>query len=164
VLIDYPARAVEILDRTADADPVTRSCRTRWATDLRLLPGANWPTFSAFHLGRATAPVTLDTGSNGLLTLYPGARELPGARAALVQKGQTSAVGFGGKSVRPIFVFRAPIGFGPFALPPGTQVSLDTAGFDGVAANAGNKLFAALKLRMLLDYRAHRMAFFGDCS
>jgi hypothetical protein len=38
------------------------------------------------------------------------------------------------------------------------------AGFDAVAASAGNVLFAALKLKMLLDYRAHRIAFFGDCS
>jgi len=31
-------------------------------------------------------------------------------------------------------------------------------------ANVGNALFAAMKLKMLLNYRGRTMTFYGDCS
>jgi hypothetical protein len=30
-------------------------------------------------------------------------------------------------------------------------------------ANVGNKLFASMSLKMMLDYRHRTMTFFGDC-
>jgi hypothetical protein len=165
VLIDYPARTLEILATSADATAATRSCRTRWGAALRLIPGENWPSFARFGFGAASAPVTLDTGSNSTLMLYQGALGVPGLRALLVSQGTTRAGGFRGQETRKKYAFAAPLGFGPFSLSPGTSVMLNTgAGPGGVVANAGNKLFAALKLKMLLDYPARRMAFFGDCS
>ncbi len=35
---------------------------------------------------------------------------------------------------------------------------------DDRVANIGNGLFATMGLKMLLDYRAHSMTFYGDCS
>jgi hypothetical protein len=165
VLIDYPARTLEILASAADAGAETRSCRTKWSADLRLIPGDNWPSFAAFRFGAASAPVTLDTGSNSWLMLYQGALGVPGLRALLVSQGTTQAGGFRGQETRRKYAFAAPLGFGPFALPPGTPVMLNTsAGPGGVVANAGNKLFAALKVKMLLDYKTRRLASFGNCS
>jgi len=165
VLIDYPAFVLELLKSAADADTATRSCRTSWNADLRLIPGDNWPSFAAFRLGHNSAPVTLDTGSNSYLMLYRDALTLPGLKSALINQGTTQAGGFRGQGTRRKYAFAAPLGFGPFSLPPGASVTLNTsAGPGGVAANAGNKMFAALKLKMLLDYKARRMAFFGDCS
>jgi hypothetical protein len=83
----------------------------------------------------------------------------------LVSHGTTKASGFRGQETRMKYAFAAPVGFGPFSLPPGTAVSLNTGvGPGGVAANAGNELFAALKVKMLLDYKTRRLAFFGNCS
>ncbi|WP_404711272.1 hypothetical protein [Sphingomonas sp. MMS24-J13] len=31
-------------------------------------------------------------------------------------------------------------------------------------ANVGNALFAAMKIKMLLDYRGRTMTFYGDCG
>ena len=64
------------------------------------------------------------------------------------------------------FVLNMPVGFGPFTLPAGQIVSLRAAAnpSDNRAANVGNKFFAALNLRMLLDYRARQMVFYGDCK
>jgi hypothetical protein len=56
-----------------------------------------------------------------------------------------------------------PVGFGPFSLPAGQTVSLRGTTPDGRAANVGNKLFAAMKLKLLLDYQSKRITFYGDC-
>ena len=63
------------------------------------------------------------------------------------------------------FDWRHNPGFGPFTLPPGQPADLRaTAGSpDTRLANIGNKLFAALKLKMLLDYKARQMTFYGSC-
>ena len=165
VLIDYNAHVLQILSDPKDEEAATRSCHLKWNADLRLVPGNNSPSFVRFRLGAGEAPVTLDTGSNSPLMLYQGALALPGLRAALKSQGTTHAGGYLGGETRNKYVMMAPIGFGPFVLPRGTSVELNAhAGPGGVVANAGNNLFAALKLKMLLDYPQHRMAFFGECS
>jgi hypothetical protein len=57
------------------------------------------------------------------------------------------------------------VGFGPFTLPAGEIVTLRTTkgSIDTRVANVGNKLFAEMKLKMLLDYRNRQVTFFGDC-
>jgi hypothetical protein len=120
VLIDYPAHTLELLAGAADASAATGSCRIKWAADLRLIPGENWPSFAAFRLGAASVPVTIDTGSNSHLMLYQGALGLPGLRASLVSRGVTQAGGFRGLEMRRTYAFAAPLGFGPFSLPSGT--------------------------------------------
>ena len=133
VLIDYRAHTLEILSKPTDENAVTRSCRIKWDADLRLLPGDNWPSFAAFRLGEASAPATLDTGSNSYLMLYQGALALPGMRAALADRGTTQAGGFRGGETRKQYALLAPIGFGPFSLPPGTPVTMNAnAGPGGV--------------------------------
>ena len=63
-----------------------------------------------------------------------------------------------------VFTLNVPVGFGPFTLPAGQIVTLrKPPGSDSRAANIGNKLFAALKLKMLLDYKSRVMTFYGDC-
>jgi hypothetical protein len=166
VLIDYPARTVHFLDRAADAGPLAKACRMHWTTRMDMLKDANWPLITQFRIGAATFPATIDTGSNAAITLYEGAPDLPGVRAALVSKGESSSAGFQGKSDLKKFTLNAPAGFGPFTLPPGETVTLrDYKGSAATSyANIGNKLFAALKLKMLLDYRARTETFFGNCS
>jgi len=163
VLIAYPAHTLALLDRVGDAAPLTRSCRSRWNAPLQLLEGENWPVLPQFRIGKATFAATLDTGSSGSVTLYPGVLDLPGVRAALTRKGEASSAGFRGSSALVEYAVNAPMGFGPFRLPPGGNATLRDVKTPGVLANVGNKLFAALKLKMLLDYRGKTMTFFGDC-
>jgi len=165
VLIDYAHRTLGILDRPADATPAVRQCRKRWNVALRGFTDDNIPLIPDFRLGTATAPISLDTGSNGGIALYQGALDLPGVRAALTEKGETSFTGARGKGKSKVYVLGVPVGFGPFTLPAGQTVSLyaDKGSADTRLANIGNKLFAAMKLKMLLDYRARLMTFYGDC-
>jgi hypothetical protein len=166
VLVDYPAHTVTFLDRAGDASASTKACRTHWTTRMDMLKDENWPLITQFRIGAATFPATLDTGSNSAITLYKGAPDLPGMRAALASKGATTSTGFHGNSDLKTFTLNAPAGFGPFLLPPGDTVTLrDVKGSASTSyANIGNKLFAALTPKMLLDYRARTETFFGDCS
>ncbi len=165
VLIDYPKRMLGILDRPADATATVRTCRKRWSVPLRSFEGDSIPVIPDFRFGRAAAPISLDTGSNGGVSLYQGALDLPGLRAALVERGQTASTGARGDTTSKIYALNLPVGFGPFALPAGEIVTLRAVkgSSDTRLANIGNKLFAAIKLKLLLDYRARLMTFYGDC-
>jgi len=163
VLIDYPGRVLGILDRPGDATPEIQTCRKRWSVPMRTFEG--FPVIPEFRLGAALAPVTLDTGSNGGISLYQDALDLAGVRAALVQKGEILSTGARGHSTSTRYLLNVPVGFGPFGLPGGETVSLrDIRGSsDTRLANVGNTIFAAMKLTMLLDYRSRVMTFYGDC-
>jgi hypothetical protein len=163
VLIDYPARTVTILSRGADARPLTRSCRLRWSVPMRTTD--HFPMIPAFRLGAAGASVSLDTGSSGGVALFQSALALPGVKAHLVQDGETVRHGFSGMSHVKLYRFDAPIGLGPFELPPGQSVLLRTEpGSERRVANVGNEVFAAMQLRLLMDYPNKRIAAFGACS
>jgi hypothetical protein len=58
------------------------------------------------------------------------------------------------------------VGFGPFTLPAGQVVKLTKAADanDRRVANVGNALFAAMNLKILLDYPAKMIRFYGDCG
>jgi hypothetical protein len=72
--------------------------------------------------------------------------------------------GFRGEEKLNEYVFNKAIGFGHFELPPGTAVTVrNVKGSSTNLANVGNKLFASMNLKMMLDYRHRRMTFFGDC-
>ena len=164
ILIDYPGRTLQLLDRPSAARSASKSCRTKWSAPMQLLEGENWPLISQLRLGDAVISATLDTGSSGLITLYNGALDMPGVRSALVQKGQATSRGFQGEEKLNGYVFNQPIGFGRFELPPGTAVTLrNVKGSPSNLANVGNKLFASMNLKMMLDYRHRTMTFFGDC-
>jgi hypothetical protein len=164
ILIDYPGRTLQLLDRPSEARSTSKSCRTKWSALMQLLEGENWPLITQLRLGDAVISATLDTGSSGSITLYNGALDMPGVRSALVQKGEVKSGGFRGEEKLNEYVFNKAIGFGHFELPPGTAVTLrNVKGSSTDLANVGNQLFASMNLKMMLDYRHRRMAFFGDC-
>ncbi len=165
VLIDYPKRSLGILDQAADATPAIRTCHTHWSVPLRSFQDDSIPVIPAFRFGAATAPISLDTGSNGGIALYQGALDLPGLRSALAEKGKTSYAGARGNAQAKTYVLNEPVGFGPFTLPAGQIVTLrSTPGsVETRLANIGNPLFAAMTLKILLDYRSRLMTFYGDC-
>jgi len=165
VLIDYANARLGILERPADAWPSVKTCRARFTIPLRSYEGDSIPVIPGFRFGSASAPITLDTGSNGGIALYQGALDLPGLRGVLTEKGEVASAGARGETTSKSYVLNAPVGFGPFTLPAGEVVTLrKVAGSpDTRLANIGNKIFAAMKLKMLLDYRARLMTFYGDC-
>jgi hypothetical protein len=163
-LIDYPRRTLHLLDHPSEATSTTKSCRTKWSAPLQLLEGENWPLIPQLRLGEAVVSATLDTGSSGFITLYDGALDMPGVRSALVQKGEVKSGGFQGEAKLNEYVFNKPVGFAHFELPPGAAVTLrNVKGPSSNLANVGNKLFASMGLKMMLDYRHRTMTFFGDC-
>ncbi|MBV8205670.1 MAG: aspartyl protease family protein [Acidobacteria bacterium] len=164
ILFDYPGRMVLLLDHPGAAKPATRSCHKKWSAPMRLLEGEGWPLIPQLRLGDTVISATLDTGSNSSIVLYEGALDMPGVRSALIETGEGNAGGFQGEEKRKQYVFNKPIGFGRFELPPGTAISLSNVkGAPSNMANVGNKLFAAMSLKMMLDYRQRKMTFFGDC-
>ncbi len=164
ILVDYPRRTLYLLDRPSAAAAATKFCRTKWSAPMQLLEGENWPLIPQLRLGDAVVSATLDTGSSGSITLYEGALDMPGVRSALVQKGEVKSGGFQGEEKSKGYVFNKPVGFARFELPPGVAVTLrNVKGSSSNLANVGNKFFASMDLKMMLDYRHLTMTFFGDC-
>jgi hypothetical protein len=163
-LIDYGQARLGVLDRPADAAPSVQACRKRWTIALRGFPDDSIPAIADFRFGKASGTISLDTGSNGGIALYQAALDLPGLRAALQESGEQKATGARGGTTVKTYVLNEAVGFGPFTLPAGQAVTLrKTPGSDTRVANIGNKLFAAMKLKMLLDYKSRMMTFYGDC-
>ena len=165
VLIDYARSTLGILDAPADAAQTVSHCARHWSIALQTLADDNIPIIGDFRFGPAKAPISLDTGSNGGISLFPKALALPGLHGALVEKGKTIYAGARGEASTNTYVLREPVGFGPFTLPPGQLVTLRPAQDAGNtrAANIGNKLFAAMKLKLLLDYKSRAVTFYGAC-
>jgi hypothetical protein len=165
VLINYAAQRVWILDRAADAGPVVGLCRIRWSTPMQFLDHDNTPIIPNFRFGSSTGPITLDTGSNGGISLFDRALETPNVKAALVERGEIEHAGARGAAKSKTYLFGAPVGFGPFSLPAGQGVDRLKAESpdDKRFANIGNRLFADLKLTILLNYRAKNVSFYGGC-
>ena len=166
VLIDYPNRKAVLLDGLADAKASSRSCRQQWSLALQSLNDDNWPVIPNFRFGSSAGPVTLDTGSNGGIGLFERALDLPGLRGALVETGEVEHAGSRGSEKSRTYVLKESVGFGPFGLPPGQLVMLTKAASatDRRVANIGNQLFAAMHLRILLDYPAKQILFYGNCG
>lgn len=165
VLIDYPRHTLALLDRPEEAASMVGQCRQQWSAPLRSFKDDSIPVIAEFRFGTATAPISLDTGSNGGIALYQAALDLPGMRGALVEKDEITYSGARGNAKAKAYALNEPVGFGPLVLPSGQAVTLrdDKGSSDTRVANIGNKLFAQMQLKMLLDYRARRMTFYGDC-
>jgi hypothetical protein len=164
VLIDYVRKQVGILDHPSDAAKSVTNCRRHYSLPIAFFPDDNIPKIPDFRFGKTTGPISLDTGSNGGIMLYQAAFDLPGVRAALVETGETTHMGARGEAKATTYKLTAPVGFGPFTLPAGEAVVLRAApGSDTRVANIGNKLFAAMKLKMLFDYPDRVMTFYGGC-
>jgi hypothetical protein len=166
VLIDYPRHTLHILTGAAEATPLVQACIRHWSVPLRSFKADTIPVIADFHFGDATAPVSLDTGSNGTIALYQAALDLQGMRAALSAKGEIETVGARGEARSKTYTLNEPVGFGPFSLPAGEIVTLrPVKGSANVrVGNVGNRIFEAMKLKLLLDYRARQMTFYGDCG
>jgi hypothetical protein len=166
ILINYAAQRVWILDRAADAGPVVGLCRTHWSTGMQFLDHDNTPIIPNFRFGSASGPITVDTGSNGGISLFDRALESPDVKAVLVEQGEIEHAGARGVAKSKTYSFKAPVGFGPFSLPAGqgvVQLKAESPE-DKRFANIGNRLFAEMKLTILLNYRAKRLSFYGSCS
>ncbi len=165
VLIDYPHATLSILARAGEARNLTGSCRKHYTIALRSYAGDSIPVIPAFRLGFATAPVTLDTGSTGGISLYTGAFALPGVREAFTVTGKATSTGARGDTTSDSGVLNVSVGFGPFTLPAGESTTMRkvVGSPDTRLGNIGNKLFAAMKLKMLLDYKTKTITFYGDC-
>jgi len=162
VLIDYPGHTVTFLPRGADAR-LTRTCRLRWSVPMHSID--RFPLIPDFRMGSVRGPVSLDTGSNGGVGFFQSALALPGLKAHLVQTGETVRHGLQGVSHVKLYDFDASIGLGPFSLPPGQPVVLrPEPGSARRVANIGNAVFAAMGLRLLMDYQGKRIAAFGACG
>jgi hypothetical protein len=164
VLIDYPAGKLGILARLTQARPLIARCRVRWRTPLRTIE--SYPVIDGFRIGKARATVSLDTGANGGVALFKRALDLPGMDEALVESGSSTHVGARGAETAKTYRLRAPVGFGPFSLPAGQEVSVygDQGAKDPRAANIGNGVLSAMRLKVLLDYRSRAMTFYGRCG
>ncbi len=164
ILINYSGKALSIFARSGDTKQAIRACRTRWTAPLTTSDG--FPIIPTFRLGAASGPVSLDTGSNGGIGLFPRALNLPGVRASLVEKGTVVHSGARGDAKASTYTLNVPVGFGLFTLPAGQVVTVYSGQepADGRIANIGNRLFAAMNIKMLLDYRGRKMTFYGDCS
>jgi len=165
VLIDYPARTITIFDRESEVGPQLSKCRKAWRMRLRSFQGDTVPIVE-LRIGSARLPVGIDTGANDNVELFKKALDEPTVKAALVEAGTTKATGNRGVYTMKINQLNAPISLGPFALPAGQTVTLSSN--EGAAetrlANVGNKLLASMRVKLLLDYRENRIAFFGDCA
>jgi hypothetical protein len=165
VLIDYRARTVTFFDHQADVPRQVAVCRSAWRMPLRSFHGDTIPIVE-LRIGRARLPVSVDTGSDGNVELFQRALDESAVRAALVEAGNTTETGNRGAYTAKIYRLNAAISLGPFALPAGQTVTL--TGDDGSAetrlANVGNRLLASMQVKLLLDYRESRIAFFGDCA
>lgn len=166
VLIDYPNRKLVLLDRLADARPAIRSCRQQWSLALQALNDDKTPIIPSFRFGSSAGPVTLDTGSNGGIGLFERALDLRGMRPALAGSGDVEYVGARGSWTLKTYVLNESVGFGPFRLPAGQVVTLikTSSATDKRVGNIGNEVFAAMNLKIILNYPAKRLLFYGNCG
>ncbi|GAA0653209.1 retropepsin-like aspartic protease [Brevundimonas lenta] len=162
VLIDYIDDAVSVLDTTADAAAQTAVCRSSWRTPLVSFADDTIPVIPV-RFGDVEGPASIDTGSNGTIGLLQSGARLLDSR--LTVTGEARVTGARGATTNAVVVLDAPVSFGPFVLPAGQTVRVrrDAGSPETRIANLGNGLFRALGLKMLLDYPAKQMTFYGDC-
>jgi Aspartyl protease len=165
VLIDYRNKTVLLLNRVTEATPTIRSCRRHLNLPFQTLTDDNWPIIPKFRFGTVSGPVTIDTGSNGGIGLFERALALPGLRPSLIEIGEEEHAGFRGTEKSKAYTLNESVGFGPFTLPPGQAVKVGkTSATDQRVANIGNRLFAAMNLKVLLNYPAKQLRFYGNCG
>ncbi len=166
VLIDYPASTVTIFASAKESAASVASCRKHYATPLRSFADDQIPVIPDFHLGSASVPVSLDTGSNRGIALYQSALDADGVRGALKLTGKVQGAGARGSFSSDAATLNAPIALGPFRLPAGETVVVmsDKGSAETRVANVGNRTFAAMHVRLLLDYPAKQLSFYGDCT
>lgn len=164
-LIDYPGRTLTFADAPVEVISSVRQCRVRYTVPLKWDGEETIPIIGNFQIGPAQGQISLDTGSNAAISLYPAGLALPGMRDALIEKGEVTYSGARGTSTAKSYVLNGSVAFGPFSLPKGQAIKVikGTGAPESRIANIGNRLFADMKLKMLLDYRNHLITFYGGC-
>jgi hypothetical protein len=166
VLIDYAATTITVLSGAREAEELTHSCRSHYSIPLVFLGDNHWPVISEFHVGDATAAVTLDTGSSRRIGFYQIALQTKAIRDALKVTGTNTGAGARGSFTSKTAVLGLPVGLGPLRLPAGGIVSILPANgqSDKVVANIGNAMLAEISPELLLDYVGKTVSFYGDCA
>ena len=111
-------------------------------------------------------PVSIDTGSNDGVELVQTRARYPGNQGRIGsdrnREGRPAHVA---STPRKSIDLNAPISLGPFTLAAGQRVTF--SGNRGSAttrlANVGNRVFADMNIKLLLDYRDARIGFYGEC-
>ncbi|HTQ14837.1 MAG TPA: aspartyl protease family protein [Rhizomicrobium sp.] len=165
VVIDYPARRLTVGDSRAEVAAQIATCRRAWQMPLKSFKGDFIPIVD-LRIGSALMPAGIDTGSDSAVDLFQNALKEPAVKAALTVAGTHRITGNRGESVATIYRVNAPVALGPFAVPAGARAAVNgnPGSIDTRLANAGNPLLAAMRLKLLLDYRDRRIGFFGDCA
>jgi len=166
VVIDYPASTVAFYKGSHPVAAAMKQCKLHYATPL-VFAGADdrIPVLPDFRFGESKAKISLDTGSNRGVSLFPEGLELKGVRAALVHTGKVEGAGARGGFTSDRSQLDLALGVGDFTLPAGREVvTLPDQSKPGIAANLGNPTFADMKVKLVIDYPAKKLAMFGDCG
>jgi hypothetical protein len=166
VVIDYPASTVTFYKGSHPVAAAMKRCKLHYATPL-VFAGADdrIPVLPDFRFGEVKAKISLDTGSNRGISLFPATLELKGVRAALVHTGRVEGAGARGGFTSDRSQLNLATGIGDFTLPAGREVvQLPDQSKPGIAANLGNPTFADMKVKLVIDYPAKRLAMYGDCG
>lgn len=166
VVIDYPASTVTFYKGSHSVAAAMKQCKQHYATPL-VFAGADdrIPVLPDFRFGEVKAKISLDTGSNRGVSLFPAGLELQGVRVALVHTGKAEAAGARGKFTSDKGLLNLTMGIGDFTLPAGREVNqLPDQSKPGISANLGNPTFADMHVKLVIDYPAKKLAMYGDCG
>lgn len=166
VVIDYPAKTVSFYTGSHPVDGAMKQCKLRYATPLAFASADDRiPVLPDFRFGGSKARISLDTGSNRGVSLFPEGLGLENVRAALVQTGRIEGAGARGGLTSNRGRLNLAMGVGDFTLPSGHEVIvLPSQSKAGMAANLGNPVFADLKVKLVIDYPGKKLAMYGDCG
>lgn len=166
VVIDYPASMVSFYTGSHPVDAAMKQCKLHYATPLVFASADDRiPVLPDFRFGETRARISLDTGSNRGVSLFPEGLGLEGIRAALVQTGRVEGAGARGGFTIDRGQLNLRMGVVDFMLPPGREViMLPSQSKPGIAANLGNPIFADLKIKLVIDYPGKKLAMYGDCG
>jgi hypothetical protein len=166
VVIDYPASTVTFYPGSHPVEAELKQCQLHYATPLAFAGDDDRiPVLPDFRFGEVGAKISLDTGSNRGVSLFPAGLELPGVRAALVRTGKVEGAGARGGFTSDQGRLDLPTGIGEFTLPAGREVVLmPDQSKPGIAANLGNPTFADMHVKLVIDYPAKKLAIYGDCG
>jgi hypothetical protein len=166
VVIDYPASTVTFYKGSHPVAAAMKQCKLHYATPL-VFAGADdrIPVLPDFRFGEVKAKISLDTGSNRGVSLFPAALDLQGVSDALVHTGKVQGAGARGDFTSDKGQLNLTMGVGDFTLPAGREVNqLPDQSKPGIAANLGNPTFADMQVKLVIDYPAKKLAMYGDCG
>ncbi|HTA65761.1 MAG TPA: retropepsin-like aspartic protease [Xanthomonadaceae bacterium] len=166
VVIDYPSSTVAFYKGSYPVGAAVKQCKLNYQTPLVFAgPDDRIPVLPDFRFGGATAKISLDTGSNRGVSLFPAALGLKGVRVAIVQTGKVSGTGARGGFTGDRAQLNLGMGVGEFTHPAGSEVTLmPDQSKPGIAANLGNPIFADMKVKLVIDYPGKKLAMYGDCG